>query len=145
VSTSIASRWWKIANVLLFVNAMVTSLLSLAEIFSGLAIVLFLHRPVDTTAGILTVLFGLITAMASTLYWWGVISVNRGSNTARWILGLLAAFAALATFVSLASNGIFVAISLVYNGTIVYTLLINTQVRTAFVRSHGSNAGVASS
>lgn len=142
---SIVSPWWKIASVLLFVNAVVVSLLSLAEIFSGLAMILFLHRPVDTTAGTLAVFFGLITAMAAALYWWGVISVNHGSNTARWVLGLLAAFAAVAALTSLAHNGVFAVIGLVYNGVIVYTLLIDARIRTAFNRSLRADTDIASS
>ena len=126
------SPWWTVARILVIISAGFLSLAALGMLVGGVVLIGAIHGVGGAVGGGFLLFFGIIFAVVAALYWWAVKALHRGSNTARWILGLLAGFGVLSTVLSVFHTGGISLIGLLYNGVIFYGLLLDPKVRAAF-------------
>lgn len=126
------SQWWTVARILVIVSAVLASLATVGLLVGGILLIAVVHGTGGVVGGGVVLFFAVLLAIVSALYWWAVKALHRGSNTARWILGLLAVFGVLSGLLSVLHTGGISAIGMLYNGLIAYGLLLDPQVREAF-------------
>jgi hypothetical protein len=85
--------------------------------------------------GNLLFFLGVLLTVGAGLCWWAVWLLRRGSNRARWIVGILAGLSVpygVVSILLLHSGVIDGRITIAYSGCIFYGLLIDAKVRGAF-------------
>ncbi len=145
------SLWWSVAKVLVVILAVLLSLCAAVMLVGGLVLLGAVHgtdiggcvgRGADQcivgSVGTLLLVLGAVLAVCAALYWWAVKSLRRGSNRARWIVGILTSLSlpySLASVLVFHTGVMGGVISVAFNGCIFYGLLIDPKVRAAFSNS----------
>ena len=133
------SQWWTVARVLVIISAVLSSLVAVGLLLGGFAMLALVHGAGGAVGGGAMIFFGLGFGVVSALYWWAVVALHHGSNTARWILGVLAGIGVLSAFTSLLHTGGLSVLPMLYDGLICYGLLLDPSVRAAFANGSISN------
>jgi hypothetical protein len=142
------SPWWNVARNMVIVLVILQSLLGVGALLVGLLLLYAAHGRISLAINIcpgqglntcwlsgvgdLFFLISIPLIVGAALCWWAVRALRRGSNTARWILGLLAGFGVLSGLLGVLQTGGISAVWMLYNGLIVYGLLLDPKVREAF-------------
>lgn len=127
------SNWYLAAFILIVVEVVVVSLVSLGMLVAGIVVVGSGHGNAWAgLIGVMLLVFGGIGVLLSGLLWYLVVALGHGSQIARWIFGILAGLNLVVGIPSLLFTSGASIFSVAWHGVIFYGLLLDPQVRAAF-------------